>query len=186
VNENVKTATLLSVLLAFAASAGELHGVKMPDSVSVEGKTLKLNGMGLRTKAFFKVYVAGLYLESPSSDAKAIVGSDTVRRVDLHMKRDISKDKMTSAITEGFERNSKDQMGALKERLDKVNAAVTDLKEGQLFSITYVPGRGTTVKGSGSGEVTVPGKDFADAMFNVWLGKNPVDEDLKKGMLGAK
>ena len=30
------------------------------------------------------------------------------------------------------------------------------------------------------------GKDFADALFQVWLGKNPVDDDLKKGVLGAK
>ena len=43
--------------------------------------------------------------------------------------------------------------------------------------------QGTTVKGP-TAEVSVPGKDFADALFSVWLGKEPVDEGLKSGMLG--
>lgn len=27
------------------------------------------------------------------------------------------------------------------------------------------------------------GKDFADALFSVWLGANPVQEDLKRALL---
>jgi hypothetical protein len=176
----------LSLLMSFAAFAGELKGIKMADTMSVGGKDLKLQGMGLRTKAIFKVYVAGLYLEAPSSEPDKIIASDTTRRVEMTMMRDLEKGKITSAINEGIEKNSKEKMGALKERLDKFSGAVPDLKEGQSLSITYVPGKGTTVKGAGGTEMTVEGKDFADAIFLVWLGKNPVDEDLKKGMLGGK
>ncbi len=56
---------VLPLALSAVLSAGEVAGVKMSDTVTVEGKTLKLNGMGLRTKVMFKVYVAGLYLEKP-------------------------------------------------------------------------------------------------------------------------
>jgi len=180
-----KTMLVLS-LLSLAAHAGELKGVTMPDTLNVDGKALKLQGMGLRTKAMFKVYVAGLYLESPTNEPDKIIASDSVRRVDMSMKRDLPKDKIVSAIHDGIEKNSKDKLGALKERLDKFSAAIPDLKEGQVLSITYVPGKGTTVKGAAAGEMTVPGKDFADAVFLVWLGKDPVDDDLKAGMLGAK
>ncbi len=182
----MRIAALTLSLLSVAASAGELKGVKMPDSVNVAGKDLKLQGMGLRTKAMFKVYVAGLYLEAPSSEPDKIIASDTVRRVDMTMMRDLGKDKIVSAINEGIEKNSKDKMASLKERLDKFAGAVPDLKEGQTLSITYVPGKGTSVKGAGGNEMTVEGKDFADAILLVWLGKNPVDDDLKKGMLGGK
>ena len=62
----MKRTASLALLLALAAvpasSAREVAGVTLPDTVSVEGKTLKLNGAGLRTKVVFKVYVAGLYL----------------------------------------------------------------------------------------------------------------------------
>jgi hypothetical protein len=184
----MKNVTLtLTLLLSIAAAAGELKGVKMPDTVNVDGKELKLNGMGLRTKAFFKVYVAGLYLETPSADTDKIIGTDTARRVEMSMMRDLGKDKIVNALKEGVEKNNpKEKVDALKDRLDKFTSGIPDLKEGQVLTITYVPSKGTTVAGGGAKEMTVEGKDFADALFLVWLGKSPVDEDLKKGMLGGK
>ncbi len=175
---------LLAVLLALPALAGELKGIKMSDSIDAGGKKLVLNGMGLRSKAMFKVYVAGLYLEEKSNDAATITSKDQVRQVHMVMMRDLEKSKITEAIVAGFEKNSGDKMAALKARLEKLNASVPDLKEGQAFRLTYVPGKGTTVKGGDAAETLVEGKDFADALFSVWLGKSPVDEDLKSGMLG--
>ncbi|MBK7858492.1 MAG: chalcone isomerase family protein [Archangiaceae bacterium] len=182
----MRTLLLTLSLLAVAAQAGELKGVQMPDTRKIGDKELKLNGMGLRTKAIFKVYVAGLYVESPSNDPDKLIAADTVKRVDMAMLRDLGKEKIIEAIREGVEKNSKDKMGALKERLDKFSSVIPDLKEGQVLSITYVPGTGTTVKGAGGAETTVEGKDFSDALFSVWLGKIPVDDDLKRGMLGQK
>jgi hypothetical protein len=176
----------MRALIAIAVLSAELYGVTMPDSVMVDGKALKLNGMGLRTKAFFKVYVAGLYLESPTTDADKILSADGVRRIDLQMKRDLGKEKMNSAIHDGIERNNKDKMAALAPKLERLSYAVPDLKEGQTFSITYVPGKGTSVVGGTGNPIVIEGKDFADAIFSCWLGKNPVDEDLKKGLLGGK
>jgi hypothetical protein len=33
---------------------------------------------------------------------------------------------------------------------------------------------------------TVPGIDFKIALFGIWLSNNPVDEQLKKDLLGIK
>ena len=67
------------VVLAAAVDlrAATLAGVTLPDSTQVAGKTLVLNGVGLRTKFVVKVYVAGLYLEQKSSDPNAILKSDS-------------------------------------------------------------------------------------------------------------
>jgi hypothetical protein len=75
-------------------------------------------------------------------------------------------------------------MPSLKARLDTVNAAIPDLKKGDELTITYIPGKGTHVQSKGGQDLSVEGKDFADALFSVWLGKDPVDDDLKDGMLG--
>jgi hypothetical protein len=185
---NARRALVLSAaLLAFSmtAVAGEVAGVKMANSATVEGKTLALNGMGLRTKAIFKVYVAGLYTEKASKDANAIVASDSVKRVEMVMLRDLGKSKIAEAVVEGFEKNSKAEMPKLQERLNRFVAQIPDLKEGQKLIITYAPGKGTTLSANGRDAISVPGKDFADALFSVWLGKHPVDETLKKGMLGV-
>jgi hypothetical protein len=181
----LRTVAVLS-LLSLTAAAGELKGVKMPDTIEVEGKTLKLNGMGLRTKFIVKVYVLGLYLENTTTDANAILAADAPRKAEMHMLRDVEKNKITEAIHDGFEKNSHDKMGELQPMLVKFNTAIPDLKEGQVLSFTYVPGKGTTVQGAAQAPVTIEGKLFADALWGTWLGKNPVDEDLKKGILGGK
>lgn len=181
-----RTLAVIAALAALPAFAGEKEGVKMPDTIAVEGKTLKLNGMGLRVKHIifaFKVYVAGLYLENPSKDPAAILAADEVRRIDMFMLRDLDQKTIVEAIRSGFEKNNADKMPALKDRLDKFVAVIPTLKEKQTLSLVYVPGKGTSVVGQGQ-SFTAEGKDFADALFSVYLGKSPVDEDLKKGMLG--
>ncbi len=75
--------SLAALSLAGPAVAGELAGVTLPDQVTVESRTLVLNGMGLREATFLKVdvYVAGLYLERKSSAADEIVSSDQAKRL---------------------------------------------------------------------------------------------------------
>ncbi len=72
----------MTVLLAVPARAGELAGVTLPDQVTVEGRTLSLNGLGLRQATWLKVnvYVAALYLETKSSESEAIIASEQVNR----------------------------------------------------------------------------------------------------------
>ncbi len=177
---------ILSCAVAAAvALAGEVAGVRMPDTITVEGKTLKLNGMGLRKKVMFKVYVAGLYLENKSNAPLMVVSSEQVKQMQLHVLRSLKAAQVTEAIEEGFEKNSKAQIGALKERLGKFSALFSDVKEGDQILMTYVPGKGTSVSIKGEEKGVVEGKDFADALFSVWLGGNPVQEDLKKALLGS-
>jgi hypothetical protein len=182
----IARALLVVALLPTLAFAGELAGVTMPDTAEVSGKTLALNGMGLRKKFVFKVYVAGLYLEEKSKDAKTVIEKDQVRKVHMKMLRNLDKKTMAEAIESGFTANNKDKMPALRERLDKLLKDIVDLKEKDDVTITYTPGKGTALAVQGKDGTTVEGKDFADAMFSVWLGANPVDDSLKSGMLGKE
>jgi len=171
--------------VAAVALAGEFAGVRMPDTDSIEGKTVKLNGMGLRKKMMFKVYVAGLYVENPSRDAAALISADEVKGMRLSMLRTLAGTKITEAIDEGFERNSKAQKDALRGRLAKLDAMFPDVAEGDDIWLIYLPGKGTAVKVKGAEKGVIEGKDFADALFAVWLGPNPVQDDLKKALLGG-
>lgn len=176
--------TFILAVAGGSLSAAELAGVSLQDSITVDGTRLTLNGIGLRTKFMVKVYVAGLYLEKPASDAAAIISSDQMRRVEMVMMRDLGRGKITEAVEAGFEKNNEARMPALKARLDRFNSGIADLKEGDRLTITYAPGRGTTLSSRSGKTMTIEGKDFADALFSVWLGSYPVDEDLKAGMLG--
>ena len=173
-------AVLAAAIAGGAVEAKELKGIQFPDSTSVDGKDLKLKGLGVRNKWFVDVYVAGLYLADPDKDPL----SDQARQVKLVMLRDVGASSVGDAIREGFEKNSAAEMPRLKERLDKMINALTDVKKHETLVLTYVPEKGTTVTGRGKELVAIEGKDFGDALFNVWLGKSPVDDALKKGLLG--
>lgn len=176
---------VLALCLALPSFAKERAGVQAADTVTVEGKTLKLNGLGLRTKAIFKVYVLALYLETPSKNPQAIIQSDQIKRVQMVLLRSVDKAKIVDAIREGFSRNNQAQLPALKSRLDTLANVIPDLKEGNQLVFTYVPGKGTLVQAPGGKTATLEGKDFADALFSTWLGKIPADEDLRDELLGG-
>ncbi|HUO85228.1 MAG TPA: chalcone isomerase family protein [Thermoanaerobaculia bacterium] len=175
---------LCLILMAGTLGAAEVAGVKLAEQLTLEGKTLALNGAGLRSKFFVKVYVAGLYLEKRSSDPDTILSSDQIRQVRMVMTRDLGRDKIVEAVEEGFEKNNKSRMPALRARLAQFVSVIPDLKAGDELIITYVPAKGTTLTSRSGVTVTIEGKDFGDALFSVWLGDYPVDEKLKTGMLG--
>jgi hypothetical protein len=184
----VLIATLILAAMALSTlgtivQAGELAGVTLPDTLSAGDKTLKLNGLGLRKKAMFKVYVGGLYLESPAKDAGAILASDQGKTIRLHFLRALTKAQLVEAFQEGFEANAKDKAGQ-KAAFDKMLALVPDVKEGETLTFAYLPGKGTTLRVGDKELGAFEGKGFGDAVFSIWLGPQPPSEDLKKGMLG--
>jgi len=175
----------LGIAGALAAAATVIAGVQVPETVTAEGKTLKLNGAGLRKKLLFKVYVAALYVETPSRDAAAVISSSEVKRMRLSVLRSLRGSQVSEAISDGFTRNSKDQMPRLQDRLKKLGAMIPDVKEGDEIAFTWVAEKGVQVAVRGTDRGAIEGRDFADALFSVWLGPNPVDEDLKKALLGG-
>lgn len=178
-------ACLVAILSATLLLALDVGGVKLPDTVTVEGKTLSLNGGGIRKKMLFKVYVAGLYVERPSKDASAILASGEAKSMRLHILRSLKGKQISDAIEEGFQKNSQEQIARLKDRLDKLAAMFPDVAEGDEIALTWIPDKGTVVSVRGTERGTIEGRDFADALFAVWIGPNPVQDDLKKGLLGG-
>lgn len=174
---------LALLLLALPSAAKEREGVVAEPLITVEGHPLRLLGMGLRKKLWFKVYLASLYVEQPSEDAAQVISSEQIKRVQMNMLRDLERGKIVEAVQQGFERNAAAQMPRLQARLDRFLAAIPDLRGGETIVITYLPGRGTRVKAGSGEQIAIPGKDFADALFSVWLGPSPVDGDLKGEML---
>src|SRR6476659_1664542 len=129
------------------------------------------------------MWVGGLYLESASKDASAILAADQAKAIRMHFLRDLTKAQLVEAFKEGFEANAKDKTGQ-KAAFDKMLALVSDVKEGDTLTFTYLPGKGTTLQ-AGNKELGVfAGKGFSDAIFSIFLGPKPPSEDLKKGMLG--
>jgi len=177
-------ALALFLCLAAPALATEVAGVKVPDAATVGGVPLVLNGAGLRKRFIVKVYVGALYLAQRSRDPVAILAADAPWKVSMFFLRDVDRGKIVGAFKEGFEKNSPAQQAQHLADLQKFEAVLADLKEGQELVIAYAPGQGTTLTAPGGAGVTVPGPSFGTALLRNWLGEKPADSDLKQGMLG--
>jgi len=175
------------VLYAAPAWAMEVAGVNIEERVVNDaGTTLQLNGAGIRTKFFFKIYIAELYLENPQKKAAKVIADDGAKRVVMHFLYDeVGSDQIVEAWREGFMANTGEaSLYALEQKIEKFNAMFTeDMQEGDTIVFDYLPGQGTRVKVKGEVKGTIEGKDFNDALLAIWLGEEPVGEDLKRSLL---
>ena len=178
-------AAALVALSAVPARAAEVSGVKVAESVVLDGMALTLNGAGVRKKFIVKVYVGALYLPARTSEATAVVALDQPKAVRMHFLRDVERGSIFGAIRDGFESNSRAQLPQLEPKLKLLEQGLpAEVKEGQVVQVSWVPGKGSTVALEGGTSVTIEGKDFGDALFRVWFGEDPVDSGLKDAMLG--
>lgn len=166
-----------------------LADVKYEDAASVQGKPLLLNGAGIRYKAVFKVYTAGLYLEKKAQTPQDIQALKGPKRMRIVMLREIDSAELGKLFSRGMEDNmdraafSKLVPGVV--RMSQIFSEHKKLLPGEEFMIDWIPGTGTvlTVKGQVQGE---PFKEpeFFNALLGIWLGPQPADWKLKDALLG--
>jgi hypothetical protein len=182
-----RLAALLALFLtASAAWAGTLAGVTLPDKADVDGHALVLNGMGLRSKLFIKVYVGGLYLPQKEKSAQKILAADSPRRMVLSFIYDVSKDQMCEAWSEGLEANTPNASAEVRKNFQTLCSWMDGVGKGQQLALTYLPGTGTRVEVAGKVKGTLPGKPTADAILSTWIGSDPAPgKDFKKAVLGG-
>lgn len=180
----------LVVALPAAAQTIDLAGVKYEPSAAVAGTKLVLNGAGIRYKAIFKVYTAGLYLGAKATTPDAVLAAPGPKRIHIVMLRDIDANELGKLFTRGMEDNapreefSKSIAGTL--RLSDLFSAKKKLLAGENFSVDYVPGTGTNVLINGKPQFDPPIREpeFFSALMKIWLGKSPADALLKDALLG--
>jgi hypothetical protein len=176
-----------AALWAGSLGAAELAGVVLPDEQVVAGRTLVLNGIGLREATFLRidVYVAGLYLEEKTADADAVLASAGAKRLVIAMLRRVTRGHIASAWRAGMEKNAGAELPALGDRMALLEHHLTDLAAGDRIVLTEVPGRGLTLEVGGVEKTTIPGDDFARAFWRIWLGRSPASRRLKRALLGS-
>ncbi|MFN9804985.1 MAG: chalcone isomerase family protein [Betaproteobacteria bacterium] len=173
-----------------AAQTVEIEGVKFEPTVQVGGTALQLNGAGIRTRAVFKVYAAGLYVPQKANSAAALLAQKGPRRVAIGMLRNVDADSFAGALNDGLKANlTEQQLAGFKGQVDALNAnlkAVGEAKKGDLIHFEFTPEAGTRVLVNGQPRGTaIPGDDFFAAVLRIWIGDKPVDGALKKALVGG-
>jgi hypothetical protein len=177
------------LLMNWNVNALEVASVKLPDTAQVGNANLQLNGAGIRTKFFFKIYVSALYLSQKQNLADTIIADGHEHRVALHMLHELTSKKLYGAFSEAIEVNHTHAelvaLDAQMKQMAQIFDEVKEVKPGDVITLDYLPASGTQISVNGTARGTIPGAAFDRAILRIWLGSNPVQEDLKKAMLGG-
>ncbi|HEY0184290.1 MAG TPA: chalcone isomerase family protein [Rhodopila sp.] len=178
---------LVACSLASGAAAATLEGVTVPDTYTVDGRTLVLNGSGVRTLTIFKIraYVAALYLPQRSHDAAQILAADEPRVILLTFLRDASKARVEKQFRAGEATNCGHGGCAPADAadFDRLVAAVPAVSRGDTSTYIFTADRvrvfaNTRLIGD------FANKDLAYHLLAGFIGDHPPSQQLRRQLLG--
>lgn len=162
----------------------ELGGIRLPDSVHVAGKTLVLNGIGQRVYSFLHIpiYVAGLYLQYPSTDATAILASSQVKLLMIRFEHNVSAEDARTAWRTGFAENCVAPCHLDANAVARFLAAIPAIRAGDVYTFLFTPD-GVRVDANQRLLGMIPDPHFARAILATFLGPRPASLPLKEALL---
>lgn len=180
--------TLIAVLVfSFVPSnATKSEDVTFSNEYAVENVKLKIRGTALlRYMVFVKAYVGGFYLPEHVSSEAAL--SEVPKRLEVEYFQTIKGEKFGPATRKMIAKNVDAQtLKRLQPKIDYHNSLYVDVKPGDRYSLTYIPGKGTELALNGEPRGIIEGSEFAAALFSIWIGPNPIDKTFKNQILGLK
>jgi hypothetical protein len=184
-------AVAAAILAAGPAFAAEVAGIKFPDTVTVAGQELKLNGAGVRTKLVFKVYALGFYLQDKKSTVADVLAASGPRRIRIMPMRDLTSDDFGMAFMKGLNDNvgpeERTKLLPQTKAFGEMFAQFPGLKKGDELIVDWTPGVGSQaiLNGKKVGDV-LPDLAFFNAIMRIWIGDKPVDASLKPKLLAGE
>ena len=186
--------TLLVGAVVMPASAADPVTVKgssakYPQSatVAVGDKTVKLNltGVGLR-KRIVTVYAIGSYVQEGVAvrSEDDVVKADAVRLLHIVMEREVGPEDFIGAFRLAVGKTYPDEKFAaeFKQLTDAVGNKAAS--KGDHVFLVSIPGVGVRIRLADKVDVTIKNPAFARALWEIYLGENPIDETLKKDLVG--
>ena len=174
------------MLISFTSGDLEIGGITMPDTLSAGETELTLNGAGIRTKFFLKLYVGGLYLQNKTTDSNKVLSEDKPMAIRLHIISSmITSSKMEDATREGFDKSLGNKVTSMSTEIEAfIDVFKAEINDGDIFDMIYIPGKGVEIYKNDKHSKTIKGLAFKNALFGIWIGKKPAQDSLKEGMLG--
>jgi hypothetical protein len=173
--------------LASTAAAATLDGVTLPDTYAVDGQSLVLNGIGLRTLTIFQIraYVAGLYLPQPSHDAQQILASTGPKVIILKFIRGASKERIERQYRAGEAVNCGDGGcdPADEGDFERLVAAAPAVSPGDTSTYVFTS-KSVRVFANDRMIDEFTNRDLAFRLLSGFIGNRPPSQELRRQLLG--
>ncbi len=177
---------LLAIVMCLAGiSAAQ---AELGPQLKIGEQVLLLNGAGVRTKTLVQIYESGLYLLKPTKDAQGVLAADELMAIRVRITSGfVSRASLVSSLEEGLARSSKGNPDAFKREMEHLQQMLRDeVKRNDVYDFVYVPTKGLNVLKNGKVQGVIPGMEFKQAFYGIWLSDTPVDKDLRQAMLSGK
>ena len=177
-------ALVMMMFVSISAQALTVDSINFEDKVSVAGKDLVINGVGIRKATFLKikVYYGALYLAQKSTNAPSFTATTDPKQIIMHFVRDVEMKDLKKTYLEAFQGANPDNYKSMLPTLETFNANLGNIKKGERMVITFLPD-GATLTFAGKSFPKVGDAQFSKALLNMYF-VNPLDEGLTKGLLG--
>lgn len=167
---------------------GTATAADLPSIIHAGEHRLVLNGSGVRTKALVQLYTAGLYLTRPSKGAAQVVAADEPMALRVKITSGfVSQSSLVASLEDGFESATGGKTQSLRKQIDQFREYFKEeIKKGDTFDMVYIPKHGVIVNKNGKLKGVVPGVDFKQALFGIWLSDKPADNSLKQALMTSE
>ena len=169
----------------------KISGIEIPDFIIINNKKLYLNGAAMRTKFFVNTYIIALYSEKPITDEKEAIHGNTARNLRMLLTTPLATPTL---VSQNIESGVKESLGKkyieLKHIVDNIKTTIEQSNVGYKDYIDnffdsdkkmYYYKNGDSL--GEIGENNNDGQTFGEALFDMYVGKNPKDQKIKKALL---
>ncbi|MFA6600524.1 MAG: chalcone isomerase family protein [Candidatus Omnitrophota bacterium] len=162
-----------------------LHRECFDNVIEIGGQKFRLSGLSLRKYLRqIHVYTAALYV--PEREQGIEVLSPDAKILILRYHRKVEKEKIVESIRDNMSHLPGVNMRKVLPDLRKLEAAFTAPAKGDECRFSFFPGSGMTMAQNGTDRVTIPGNDFAEAFFGIWLSPDSGDLKMRAELLGPE
>ena len=185
--ENFNKLVVFLIISIGFFSVSTISASEIPKTIEFEGNTLVLNGQGTRVVFFMKVYEGSLYLQTKNSNADEIVKSNSPMAIRIDVTSEmVTADAMKKALSEGLEKSTNNNTSNISNEIKQLASSFnSSVISGDFYEFIFIPEIGIHVLKNKELVEIIPGIDFKQAFFGIFLSDNPIQKNLKKAMLGG-
>lgn len=166
-------------LAAMLCIATAMTGVAAPPAITVAGEELVRAGQGERKKWFIGLYKVGFYVPR----GRTILSAAADRSVPKAFRIQVTYEgELPDEVPRQWQQQLLPPLDGAQARA--LNEMYARLRGGDVVMVRYVPGDGTRLSRNGAHVLSTPEYRFMAAFVDLFLGANPVSEDLRAELLG--
>lgn len=179
----MKTNILLSFLLTFsgtvslrAAEAVDVAGDRYPKTLEYKDITWELQGTHhYKYKIVFSVFSSALYHQADGEG----------KRLQFTYSRDLkAEDLREQAMKTLKAANDKQTLEKWAVLTQQIQQAYDNVSEDDSYTITVIPDRGAWLDFNEKNVFHTDNAEFGFWYLDIWLGDDPISEDLKEALTG--